>query len=58
MIPASLDATELILPQKLDFPSTAADQFQPVFHQGPIKIIPARIAMRSGAAKARLLSGK
>ena len=34
MVPASPAPTGRILPQKRDFPTTAADQFRPVFHRG------------------------
>jgi hypothetical protein len=51
MVPASPDATGPILPQKRDFPTTAGDQLQRVSHWGPGRIIPVRIALRSGAVK-------
>ena len=52
MLQASPDATSFILPQKRDFLTTAAGQFQPAFHRGRGKIILVRAALRSGEVKA------
>ena len=53
MVPASPDATGPILPQKRDFPTTAAGQFQRVFHRGWVKIILVRATLRRGEVKER-----
>jgi hypothetical protein len=53
MVPASPDATGPILPQKRDLPTTAADQFYPVFHRGGGKFISVRAVLRAGEVKER-----
>jgi hypothetical protein len=58
LAPASLSPTGPILPQNRDFPTPAADQFQPVFHRGRGKIMPVGFTLRSEKVTIRLFTEK